>query len=68
MPLYEYKCRECGRQFESYRRLFDALKEETCPSCGGRAERSVISLFRAGGSRADGGGTCGSGTRRSPFG
>ena len=67
MPLYEYKCKECGQQFESYRRLSDAGKEETCPACGGRAEKMGISLFTAKGSPSSGGPSCGGGSHRSPF-
>ena len=67
MPLYEYRCKECSHRFESYRRLSDAGKEETCPACGGGAEKMRISLFRAGGSDTGGGGSCGGGARRSPF-
>lgn len=68
MPLYEYRCKECGQQFESYRRLSDAGKEEACPSCGGCAEKSAISLFRAKGSISPGVTSCGGAPRRSPFG
>jgi putative FmdB family regulatory protein len=68
MPLYEYRCRECGHQFESYRRLSDAGNEEACPACGGRAEKLGISLFRTNGSVSSGGSSCGGGSRRSPFG
>jgi putative FmdB family regulatory protein len=67
MPLYEYKCKECGQQFESYRRLSDAGGDETCPACGARAEKVGLSLFRAKGSPSPGGSPCGSGPRRSPF-
>lgn len=68
MPLYEYRCEKCGKEFEAYRRLSDAGKEETCPVCGGRAEKMRISLFRTTGSVSSNGSTCGGGSRRSPFG
>jgi putative FmdB family regulatory protein len=68
MPLYEYRCGKCGRQFESYRRLADVRKDETCPACGGRAEKLGISLFTPKGGVAPGGSSCGGGPRRSPFG
>ena len=67
MPLYEYKCRDCGQQFESYRRLSDAGKEEACPACGGRTEKMGISLFRAKGTSSPGGSSCGGPSHRSPF-
>lgn len=68
MPLYEYKCGKCGREYESYRKLSDMGKDEKCPSCGGRAERMKISLFRADVKGSVGGDSCGGGSRRSPFG
>lgn len=68
MPLYEYRCGKCGQQFESYKRLTEEKKEETCPACGGRAERLGISLFSAKGRVASGGSSCGGGAHRSPFG
>jgi len=68
MPLYEYRCKECGQPFESYRRLSDAGTEEPCPACGGRTEKMGISIFSAKGSSSPGGSSCGGGPRRSPFG
>ena len=67
MPLYEFRCKDCGKLFESYRRLSDEGKEEFCPSCGGRAEKMGISLFQAKGSFSPGAPSCGGGSRRSPF-
>jgi len=67
MPLYEYKCEQCGQQFESYRRLSDAGKEEQCPACGGGAEKMGLSLFSAKGSSSKGGSSCGGPSHRSPF-
>ncbi len=47
MPLYEYRCEKCGQQYESYKRLAEEKKDETCPACGGRAVKMGISLFNA---------------------
>ena len=69
MPLYEYHCEKCGQQYESYKRLAEEKKDDTCPACGGRAVKTGLSLFTAKGTTAPGGGSsCGSGPRRSPFG
>jgi putative FmdB family regulatory protein len=38
MPLYEYSCPKCGRQFEELTRAADADKV-ACPKCKTRAER-----------------------------
>ncbi|HEU5360479.1 MAG TPA: zinc ribbon domain-containing protein [Candidatus Deferrimicrobiaceae bacterium] len=67
MPLYEYRCESCQKEFEAYRRLTDD-REEACPACGGRSSRVSISLFRPRGSGSASGRTsCGGGSRRSPF-
>jgi putative FmdB family regulatory protein len=40
MPHYDYKCTNCGYQFE----LFQKMNEEPvtfCPSCGGKVKRLI---------------------------
>lgn len=39
MPIYEYRCRTCGKVFEEWVRTFDFPERESCPDCGGEAER-----------------------------
>jgi putative FmdB family regulatory protein len=38
MPLYEYKCPECGSTFEVIEKVSDKLKKK-CPKCGAVAKR-----------------------------
>jgi putative FmdB family regulatory protein len=38
MPLYDYKCTQCGKTTE-IRRGFDEAHTEACPSCGGKLAR-----------------------------
>lgn len=38
MPLYEYRCKECGHQFEKIQ-SFSAPEEKECPQCHGEVER-----------------------------
>ena len=33
MPLYEYRCAECGHEFEMMLRFSEANKIPTCPRC-----------------------------------
>ena len=44
MPIYEYRCEECGHQFERLARsIHDESLELVCPSCEGAAVRRLIS-------------------------
>jgi putative FmdB family regulatory protein len=38
MPLYDYKCQQCGKVTE-VRHGFDASHTDPCPSCGGALKR-----------------------------
>lgn len=41
MPIYEYRCQECGKEFEE---LVRTAKKVECPECGGKV-RKLISRF-----------------------
>ena len=48
MPIYEYKCRTCAKEFE-LRRGFSDDVDAVCPKCQGQAERlfsAVPILFK----------------------
>ena len=46
MPLYEYRCSECGEGFELIRRFQDADRDLTCPQCESqRVERQISSFI-----------------------
>lgn len=38
MPLYEYRCKQCGHQFEKIQ-SFSAPELKECPVCQGEVER-----------------------------
>ena len=38
MPILQYKCRKCGREFEELVKKYD--NEVHCPDCGEIAQRS----------------------------
>lgn len=40
MPLYEYRCTQCGHRFEKIQ-SFNAEPETTCPKCGGSLQRPL---------------------------
>jgi putative FmdB family regulatory protein len=40
LPLYPYRCTQCGHRFEKIQR-FNAEPEKVCPECGGALERPL---------------------------
>ncbi|MFZ0662086.1 MAG: zinc ribbon domain-containing protein [Acidobacteriaceae bacterium] len=40
MPLYEYRCKKCGHQFEKIQ-SFSAPDVKECPNCKGEVERLI---------------------------
>ncbi|MDY7076269.1 MAG: zinc ribbon domain-containing protein [Chloroflexota bacterium] len=49
MPVYEYRCDECGEKFELFVRSTTRKTAPTCPKCGSHKARKDISLFGIGG-------------------
>lgn len=45
MPIYEYRCRECGERFEVSAPLEKRDKLAVCPKCHGKKVELVISSF-----------------------
>ncbi len=46
MPLYEYKCKQCGHRFEVIQ-SFSAEDVKECPVCHGEVERLISTPARA---------------------
>ena len=40
MPIYEYRCTRCGKEFEVFQKITDPPKKR-CPTCSGRAVRLI---------------------------
>lgn len=40
MPTYEYRCPECGNEFEKFGRMSDPPVQE-CPQCHAQAQRKI---------------------------
>ena len=49
MPLYEYRCRECGHRFEILQRLGQGAEGLECPHCGAPGVEKQYSTFAASG-------------------
>lgn len=42
MPIYEYRCPDCGHQFEAIQKMSDAPLK-VCPECGAEQVKKLIS-------------------------
>ncbi|HOT98248.1 MAG TPA: zinc ribbon domain-containing protein [bacterium] len=45
MPIYEYKCRECGGAFEELVAAASAAEHTPCPHCASHDVERLISSF-----------------------
>lgn len=45
MPIYEYRCRKCGNEFELMRRITQMDAQAPCPACRSRATGRKLSTF-----------------------
>lgn len=70
MPMYEYRCEECGKEFEKLVRFSEADLSQACPNCGAKRTYKKISASASfgysssvggGGGSLSYGGNCGSG-------
>jgi putative FmdB family regulatory protein len=42
MPVFEYRCRACGEEFEAF--LLGASDRPRCPGCGGEDLQKKVSV------------------------
>lgn len=45
MALYEYRCAECGTEFEKIVSPSNQKKKVTCPTCSSKRVKRKLSLF-----------------------
>lgn len=59
MPIYEFACEQCGKEFE--RLVFGSVTEAvTCPACGSDRTRKQFSVFSSAGTDKALASSCGS--------
>ncbi|MCP4631311.1 MAG: zinc ribbon domain-containing protein [candidate division Zixibacteria bacterium] len=60
MPIYEFKCKQCGNVFEELRSLSKHDEKAECPSCKAGAEKMMSCCAPTpGSSLVTPGGSCG---------
>lgn len=62
MPIYEYKCKKCGKTSEFFLRSRQEAEKNTCSHCGSRELEKVLSIpaaVRVGGVNSGGLTCCG---------
>ncbi|MEW6003502.1 MAG: zinc ribbon domain-containing protein [Nitrospirota bacterium] len=45
MPIYEYRCRKCGKLFEKLQKVNEGGDSLACPYCGETRPEKVFSSF-----------------------
>lgn len=48
MPIYEYRCQQCGEIYEKLRRIQDADRDLRCPKCESENVQRMVSAFATG--------------------
>ena len=47
MPIFEYRCGQCGAKFEDLETVADRDKPRPCPVCGAASVVREVSVFAA---------------------
>jgi len=55
MPIYEYRCKQCGNKFDKLVKLSTKTSDIECPKCGERKAEKSVSLFGTSGAASSGG-------------
>ncbi len=50
MPIYEFKCEDCGKEFEKFVVSFSQIDSVKCPECGSSNVKKKVSACSVGGS------------------
>ncbi|MFA7227815.1 MAG: zinc ribbon domain-containing protein [Melioribacteraceae bacterium] len=64
MPIFEYKCSDCGKKFEIFHKSSTNPEEVICPACQSRNHKKLLSSFSASTGSSDfaGGSACSDGS------
>ncbi len=59
MPIYEYRCKECGHVFSKLQRVGASSEGVACPNCGSTEVERMVSTFASASSGASTGASSG---------
>ena len=66
MPVYDYRCKECGATYDVYHKVRETTDDVTCPSCNSKAHVRLMSAVSVGtterGSRNETASSCATGS------
>ncbi len=63
MPIYRYKCSDCGEEFDFLHKSPGASEEVVCPKCGSKKAEKLLSSFSvSGGDSSSSGPSCSTGS------
>ena len=64
MPIFEYKCNDCGKKFDVLHKSSANLEEVVCPDCQSKNSKKLLSSFSASISSGgfEGGSSCSDGS------
>ena len=65
MPIFEYRCKDCGEKFETLVYSTSDTGDIECPECGSTQTEKQMSMFASSGGNGSGGASkssCGSGS------
>lgn len=43
MPIYDYKCAECGTGYDIFHKSHEIVEDVRCPACGSEKHKRLIS-------------------------
>ncbi|MCX7817210.1 MAG: zinc ribbon domain-containing protein [Syntrophales bacterium] len=60
MPIYEFRCPDCGTEFEKIVFTSDCAIRIACPNCDSERVQKLMSVFAGGGKTVSGCSSCSS--------
>ncbi len=58
MPIYEYRCQDCGATFDKLVHSWDGPEQVECPTCHSKHCKKAVSLFSSSSASGSGATSC----------